>query len=274
MTSVVLDPAARASLQEAMREIQVMAGLTTLRQPLVAAEALHLAVAGGGSRPAATEEVAPAPLLLRMRPQATAQQGRASAFASTRPLAIGVTSAGLGDGKTTVSIGLASSLAADLGASVTLVDADFSTQSLAREYGLEGKRGLSDVLAGSVQLPAAVNRFLRTPLSVVPAGTADEDAARMARSEQFTSFLEHLKALSGFVVLDLPAALHSMNAPVLAQRCDGVIVVVRAGVTTRVQLERVLHLLRDAHVLGVVINRENSAVPRWVERVLELGREA
>ena len=271
--SARLAPGSRVALQEAMREVQVMAGLTTLRHPLVAGETLELA-SGGGALPAPTiADGGGAPLLhMRMRPQAAAVQGKPSTFASTRPISIGVTSIGFGDGKTTVSIALASSLAADLGAQVTLVDADFHTQSLARQYGLEGKRGLTDVLAGTVPLPAAVNRFLRTPLNVVAAGTACDDGARLARSEKLSGLIEHLKALSGFVVLDLPATTESMNAPVLAQRCDGVIVVVRHGKTTRSQLDRVLHLLRDANVLGVVVNRERSSVPRWVERTLDLAR--
>ncbi|MCC7362944.1 MAG: CpsD/CapB family tyrosine-protein kinase [Dehalococcoidia bacterium] len=266
-----MEPRSRAALQEAMREIQVMSGLTLLRQPRAALEELDMAV-GAERLQAGTQEVLPGGALLRMRmrPQAAAQHGRPSAQAATRPLAIGVTSAGFGDGKTTLSIALASSLAADLGAQVTLVDADFSTQSLAREYGLEGKKGLTDVLAGSVPLPAAVHRFLRTPLNVVAAGTSDEDAGRMARSNELSGVIDHLKSLSGFVVLDLPAALESMNAPVLAQRCDGVIVVARAGHTTRAELERVLTLLRDAHVLGVVVNRDKTSIPRWVERVLDL----
>jgi Mrp family chromosome partitioning ATPase len=72
------------------------------------------------------------------------------------------------------------------------------------------------------------------------------------------------------VVIDLPATLHSMNAPVLAKRCDGVIVVVRAGRTSQTELERVLHLLSGANVLGVVVNRKHSFVPGWVRRTLNI----
>jgi Mrp family chromosome partitioning ATPase len=61
-----------------------------------------------------------------------------------------------------------------------------------------------------------------------------------------------------------------MNAPVLAQRCDGVIVVVKHGETSQQDLERTLHLLRDANVVGVVINRHRNRTPGWVERALSL----
>ena len=39
----------------------------------------------------------------------------------------------------------------------------------------------------------------------------------------------------------------------------------------RKELDRVLHLLRDANVLGVVVNRQKSSIPQWVQRSLGLG---
>ena len=127
-------------------------------------------------------------------------------------------------------------------------------------------------VAGTAQLPEVANRFRQAPLTVVTAGSGGLDPARMARSEHLISIIDHMKAISGFVVMDLPATLRSMNTPVLANRCDGVIVVVRAGQTTRRDLERVLELLQDANIIGVVVNRQHSHVPGWVDRLLALPR--
>jgi Mrp family chromosome partitioning ATPase len=183
-----------------------------------------------------------------------------------------VTSADFRDGKTTVAISLASCLAHDFDAQVVLVDADFETHSIAREYGLQDRPGLSDVLAGTTDLPAVAHRFRRAPLTVITAGSRQADAARMARSQELVGLLDNLKRMSGFVVMDLPATLRSMNTPVLASRCDGVIVVVRAGRTSRRDLERTLELLQDANIIGVVVNRQHSNVPGWVDRLLALPR--
>src|SRR5439155_1441157 len=68
------------------------------------------------------------------------------------------------------------------------------------------------------------------------------------------------------LVIDLTAALHSMNAPVLAKRCDAVIVVARYGRTTHDDLDRVIGLLKDARILGVVLNRKESRIPEWVQQ--------
>ncbi len=186
-------------------------------------------------------------------------------------IAIGVTSPHFGDGKTTVSIGLAASLASDFNADVTLVDSDFHTTSIANEYGLDTDAGLTDVLTGREDLKNVSHR-VNAHITVIPAGQTKSDPARSARSQNLVTLIENMKKASRFVVIDLPATLHSMNAPVLAQRCDGVIIVVRAGRTSRRDLERSLELLKDSNVLGIVVNRRKSAVPRWIEDALNLRR--
>lgn len=192
--------------------------------------------------------------------------------ADPKPFAIGITSPTFGDGKTTVAMALAGSLSADFGTEVTLVDADFHTHSVAQEFGLAESGGLAEVLTGSIGLREVTHRVSRTQMNVVPAGATPADPARLARSEHLGTLIENIKRTSRYVIIDLPAALHSMNGPVLAKRCDGVIVVVRAGHTLEKDLERVLHLLRDANVLGVVVNRKANSVPGWVQNLLNVRK--
>jgi capsular exopolysaccharide synthesis family protein len=216
---------AKLDLQEALREIHIMAGFDPTEQ---------------GHRPHA---------------------GR---------LSIGVTSPTFGDGKTTVAIALAASLSQDFEAEVTLLDADFHTHSVGREYGLQGEDGLAEVINGTLPIQSVTHRIAKARMSVVTAGKANEDPARMARSENLSSLIENMKRSNEYVVIDLPAVMHSMNAPILAKRCDAVIVVVRAGHTQQADLERVLALLKDSNVLGVVVNRHHSNIPAWVRRTLNL----
>ncbi len=220
-----MNPKVQADLQEAIREIHLIAGLGDPRQDGL--------------------------------PQ--------------RSFSVGVTSPNYGDGKTTIAMALASGLAHDLGKEVVLADLDFKTHSVGREYGLEGKEGLSDVIAGRTTLSAVMHHHRDTPIAVITAGNAPGDPARLSNSDKLISVIESIKAQSSYVVFDLPATLHSMNAPVLAQRCDGVIVVVRDGATRKQELERVIRLLKDTNVLGVVVNRQKSSIPQWVQRGLGLS---
>ena len=229
-----VDPRTRAMLEEAIREIHVIAGL-------------------GDEQPWS-------PVI-----------GGDGAERHVKTISVGVTSPDYGDGKTTISMALAASLAHDFDTNVTLVDADFHTHSIAREFGLGGRRGLTDVLAGKAPVVAATHRVPGGTMAIVPAGIAVADPARLARSGNLGPALEEIKASSSYVVVDLPATLRSMNAPALAQSCDAVVVVVRHGKTSRQDLDRTLHLLKSANVIGVVVNRHHSSVPRWLASALGLS---
>ncbi len=189
-----------------------------------------------------------------------------------RPVVIGITSPTYGDGKTTVAIALAASLSSDLGAQVTLVDADLQTHSIGEAFGLHGRGGLTDIVAGTISLADARYPVQGPNLTVIGAGTATLEAARVAYSTALRQTMSTIRSESQFVIVDLPATNHSMTAPILAQRCDGVVIVARSGHSTIGNIERVAGLLRDTNVMGVVINRARSHIPAFVERALNLRR--
>jgi Mrp family chromosome partitioning ATPase len=256
----------RDRLLDAVRGVTVLARLDQLRMHQPDAELPAIMAGRRMKGPRGSMSMGGATAL------AIESESRPAPQPATRPIAVGVTSPDSGDGKTTIAIALASSLAQDFATNVLLVDADFRTGSLGEGYGLAGKAGLTDMLDGQATLRAATHRFMRSPVSVVTAGTGAGAFPRMARSERLPDVLEAMKARNDFVVLDLPAALRTPSTAALAARCDGVIVVVRGGRTTRRDLEHTLERLRDTRVLGVVVNEYASAVPGWAERLLDLGR--
>lgn len=272
-----LSERAREALQASMREIRIMAGLgegslnglerrqgSPLSRTLVAVPRRALkGVRSAGGPPGHGASAAYVVDMTHDHEGLHDEPGRS--------VCIGITSPGNGDGKTTLAIALASSLCADFDLPVALVDGDFETNSVAREYGLDGREGLSDVIAGTRRLAEVVNYLRYAPFTVITAGTVRSDPARLARSERLLPILSDIMRENRFVVVDLPSTLSSRNGPVLAQRCDGVIVVVQAGKTSRRELEHTLELLHGANVVGVVINRAHTGIPRWLERALDLG---
>lgn len=196
--------------------------------------------------------------------------GRSREAYARKPVALGITSPGFGQGKTMLSMALAGSLSHDLGMDVILVDADFNTRSIELDYGIVRGDGLTEALRGAVQIDHIMHRLPDTSLSVVTAGMALGEAERVARSEQAAEIVRDMKERAPCVVFDLPATLHSTTATVLAGLCDGVIVLVKAGETTRAELDMTMRRLKDANVLGIVINRWHSDVPRLVEKSLAL----
>ena len=276
--SLIVREEATDGLQQAIREIRVLAGINapdarafpalqageprSLSRTLVAVPSRALkGPRGTGADVTATE---------RYVVEGPAGPEDDGALAAHHPLTIGITSASPGEGKSMLAMGLASSLCSDFATAVSLVDADFETHSIGSEYGLDGREGLAEVLLGQCELPAVTNHFRRAPLSVITAGAVITNAGQLAHSDRLPETLAQLKASNRFVVLDLPSALGSMNAPAIAEHCDGVIVVARARSTSRRDLERTLRVLGRANVLGVVLNRRESKIPTWVERLLDL----
>jgi len=162
-------------------------------------------------------------------------------------------------------------LSSDLDVEVALVDTDFETHSLGDEYHLDTSNGIADVLAGRTTMDAVMHRVPGTRLHVVTSGALPPDSGHLVRSGELAQFIDFLKERYPYVVLDLPGLLTSSSGRAVADLCDGVIVVSRTGVTTRVELNETLERLTQVKVLGIVINNWRSRIPRWLERGLGLS---
>ncbi len=185
-----------------------------------------------------------------------------------RTQVIGITAPHGQEGKTTIAAAVSGTLVKHEGRGVVLVDADTHTNAIAREYGLAGHLGLTDFLAGETSLAGVTCASPSRRLSIIPAGTQPMPPVSYA---QLSALIAQLRASHDYVIVDLPGALRSTTAPPLARLCDGVMVVVRSGATTTLDLDRALQRLRDAHVLGVIVNRWRTRIPRFVEQALDLG---
>lgn len=190
----------------------------------------------------------------------------------SRGVTIGVTSANSGEGKTTVAMALAGSLARDYEGGVVLADGDFSTRSIAAAFDLGDRPGLVELLDGTAMPEDVAFDTPQGALRVFAAGTALHEAPRVLRQLDSKDRLEELRGEAQYLVMDLPAALHSSSTAVLAEHCDAIIVVVRAGKTTRREVELTVDKLQRAHIAGFVVNRWTTRVPRPIERLLSLAR--
>ena len=186
------------------------------------------------------------------------------------PRVIVVTSAVPGDGKSTVSVNLASSLAA-AGQWAILIDCDLRRPVIADIFGMSHDVGLTDVLAGRAELQDVAHRPSRdVPLAVVGAGRIPPNPSELLGSQRMRDFLAEISK-SAIVILDSPPVLPVTDAAVLAAGADGVLIVVSSGKTTFDMLQRAIaNITRTTgRVLGVVLNR----VPRKGAESAYYGRE-
>jgi capsular exopolysaccharide synthesis family protein len=196
-----------------------------------------------------------------------------------RPRAILVTSAGPGDGKTSVLASLAATFAA-VGKTVTVVSCDFRHPEVHNELGVTNERGVTDVILSSNGSALLSSALWQTPVSgvwAVPSGTSSAQPDQLLSSPAMRRLLMEARQLSDLVLIDTSPILTS-DAAFLLPEVDGVLVVVKAGTTKPELAERSAEMLKrlKAPVLGVVLTgTTEAALPRgyyrtWTPRQLVL----
>jgi capsular exopolysaccharide synthesis family protein len=180
------------------------------------------------------------------------------------PRVILVASSSPWEGKTTVAVNLALALAQQ--ARTCLIDADLRRPSVARTFGFSRATGLSSVLAGSEPLEGVLRSVPgASNLAVILAGTAYPNPGELVASEPMYVTVRAARERFEFVVLDSPPIVPFSDARALSAFADGVILVARAGFTTRQALTKAVQVLTavNAPVLGAVVNGVNFASPDY-----------
>ena len=185
-----------------------------------------------------------------------------------RPQVVVVTSAAPGEGKSTVAVGLAVSLARS-GSRVLLVDANLWRPRLTHYLGLPASAsGLTDVLAGTAEVNDVTMSTDDSQLRVLPAGPMPEDPGELLGSSAMRTLLDGLRGAYDVVVVDTPALLPLVDGAAVSALADGVLLVTRHGKTSRDELAEAATALSavDARLLAVVINRVPRSAATRAER--------
>lgn len=175
-----------------------------------------------------------------------------------RNLVLAICSSMPGEGKSTISANLARALAAT-GSSVVLVDCDLRKSSVHRQFGVSNRVGLANVLEGKIDLSAAMIASGTENLTLVPAGPSPVSAAQLLHIN-LGPVLQELRERFDHVLVDCPPVLGFADTQIIASLVNGVVLVVRAGLTERTHARNaVRHLLNGhANILGIVLNGVND----------------
>ncbi len=175
------------------------------------------------------------------------------------PKVILVTSAMPQEGKTTISANSALVLA-QRGSRVLLVDADLRRPGLEKLFGLRPHRGLSTLISGSDKVEDVILPLPEVPnLWILPAGPIPPQPAELLGSSVMKDHIAHWRNEFDHVIIDTPPCLSVTDAVLLSPEADRVILVARAGQTTKPALRRACDLLLqvNARVMGIVLNAFN-----------------
>lgn len=177
--------------------------------------------------------------------------------AGTAPRTILVTSSQPSEGKTTTAINTAFILA-QTGAEVLIIDCDLRRPRLHTHFNLSNARGLTNRLSGEdADIDALIQPYPPLPnLKFLPSGPMPPNPAELLGSEEMRKLLVSLSEKFTHVIVDSPPAISFTDASILSTFCDGVILVVHGGRSSRAVVRRAKQQLLDvgAHIYGVVLN--------------------
>jgi len=176
--------------------------------------------------------------------------------AGTRPLRrVMVTSSVPAEGKTFVAANLAQSIVRQPDRKVLLVDADLRASRLHQVLGAPRSPGLSDYLLGEADEFKVVQKGSDANLCFIPGGREVSNPSELLMNDRLKKLLELMTPLFDWIIIDTPPVLPVHDASMIADVCDGVLFVVRAGMTDHEMAAKATAEFQDRNLLGVVLNR-------------------
>jgi capsular exopolysaccharide synthesis family protein len=159
------------------------------------------------------------------------------------------------EGKSLVAANLAINQARSKILKTLLVDGDLRRPTLATRFGFDRSLpGLSECLRGQRQLPEVVYKLNGSGLWFLPAGRAPENPLELMQSGRLSELLDRLGNFFDWIVIDTPPVVPVADTTFWMKLADGVLLVIREGVSEKKVVERALDSFDRAALLGVVVN--------------------
>jgi protein-tyrosine kinase len=186
----------------------------------------------------------------------------AAALGEQRPSRlIMVTSSRPGEGKTFTALNLALAFATERDVKALLVDVDTLHSTLASLLGVQGKKGIVDVLAGGIDLSDALVRTDIANLLVLPPGQGGPHVPELFSSNQMVALVSELtqRFPDHFIILDTPPCMASSDAAALAPLVGQIVFVVEAHRTQQEEIEAGLSILGSSPRISLLLNKSDLA---------------
>ena len=166
-----------------------------------------------------------------------------------------ITSANPQEGKTTISVNVAISMAGS-GKRTLLIDTDLRRARIHTVFGLKRKRGVTEYLVAGGDLEKYVQPTPIENLFLLPAGSVPPNPTELLHSERFADLVKTVRERFDFAIYDSPPVTAVTDALVIGKMIDGIVLVARSKATTRNALRFMLRELKNLHVnvIGAILN--------------------
>ena len=183
-------------------------------------------------------------------------RSRLCQIGAARPLKkVLITSSTPAEGKTFVASNLAQSFVRQTERRVLLIDSDLRASRLHFHLGASEKPGLSDYLRGDCDEYQVTQVEAGGNLCFIPGGSDVVNPSELLLNTRMKQLLDRMSLIFDWIILDSPPALAVHDASIIADMCDGVLFVLRAGSTDIGQATKASSEFHEKKLLGVVLNR-------------------
>jgi protein-tyrosine kinase len=165
-----------------------------------------------------------------------------------------ITSSVPGEGKTFITSNLAQAIVRQPDRRVLIIDADLRCPRLHVPLGAPNSPGLTDYLRGTADETAVIQQGREDNLCFIAGGRQVKDPSELLSNGMFKKLLDRVAPAFDWVLLDSPPCLPVADSTMLADLCDGVLLVVQAGKTPTELAQKACQELQGKNIVGVVLN--------------------
>ena len=163
------------------------------------------------------------------------------------------------DGKTTTVCNIAITYA-NMGLKTVVVDTDLRKPQVHRMFGLKNQIGISNYLIEKKKISDIVQETDINNLSIVAAGKIKGNFGEILNSDKMKKFIQSMSEKFDIVLYDSPPVLSVADPLILGSQMDGVILVVRYGVTDKDAIMHVKKIIsqHSTKLIGVLLNANRN----------------
>jgi polysaccharide biosynthesis transport protein len=169
-----------------------------------------------------------------------------------------ITSALVGEGKTSTAVNLSYVLAQELDKNTLLIDCDLKRPMVHVYSNTPQTPGLVDYLQGDQPLDACIHKMDDVPLWILPTGTSSKAVLELSKVKQLSRIIHDLRPRFDYILIDAPPILPLADLNVLSSMGDLMILVIRAGRTGREVVGQAYKSLRSGCPAGIVLTGVDS----------------
>jgi capsular exopolysaccharide synthesis family protein len=177
-----------------------------------------------------------------------------------------ITSSMKGEGKSLMTANLALTFSKQVRHETLVIDCDFRCPTQHRLFGVEAGPGIGDWWTDDLPLNRVIRKHPELPLWFMAAGDIPEQPLEVLQSQRFADLITKVGSLFRWVVIDSPPLTPMADSSVLGHLAEGIVLVVRQGITSAKALASAMDSVERKKLLGVVVNESTKADRRYYDQ--------